>query len=266
MKKVRGIIIAICLAVIALGVWKIVSIQTEYAQGEKTYENLEVHIAMPKPVVVDHYTLRLEGEEPQTETEWHETITEETVFPTVDFVSLQTINAEIIGWLYCEGTSISYPVVQGDDNSYYLNHLFDRTRNSSGSVFLDSRNWPDLSDRNSILYGHNMKNGSMFASLTGYKDQAFYEEHPRFLLMTPGKNYTIDVFSSTVVSEEDGFWKVEFQDDAEFDAWLQSVISRSKINTGTRPGPDDRVVTFSTCSYEYEGARFIVTGILREAK
>ena len=87
-----------------------------------------------------------------------------------------------------EGTKINYPIVQGEENSYYLKHLFSGEWNGSGCIFLDFRNDASFADRHSIIYGHHMKNGTMFTDLDKYKKQEFFDEHPIALLITPDKN------------------------------------------------------------------------------
>ena len=93
------------------------------------------------------------------------------------------MNPNVIGWIEIPGLSISYPVVQGTDNAYYLHHLFTGEYNSSGSIFADWHNQPDFADPNTIVYGHNMKNGSMFGTLSHYQDQALWEASPNLSLI-----------------------------------------------------------------------------------
>lgn len=271
MKILRGIIIFICLGIIAFGCWKIFSIQFGYHQGEQAYEELETFIAIPEPPTAT----RPAGTKPTATNAAAATapdgVPEETLeyvpidFPEVDFNALRGVNPGVVGWIYCEGTSINYPIVQGPDNDYYLDHLFNGQPNGSGAIFLDRRNKADFSDVNSIVFGHNMKNGAMFAGLTGYKTQSFYEEHPRFLLMTPEKNYVAEIFAGVVMGEWDKVWQIDFADDSEIEGWLENLIAQSRITTDVTPTAEDRILTLSTCSYEYNGARFVVLCVLRAA-
>lgn len=187
---------------------------------------------------------------------------EEINWPTVDFEALLEVNPDVVAWIYIEGTDISYPVVQGDDNSYYLHRLLDGSDNVAGSIFLDYRSESDLSDRNSILYGHNMKNGSMFKGITFYKEQAFYDEHPRCLIMTPNGNYCLEFFAGYITDLNSQTWKMEFASQEEYAQWLEDTVSKSLFSSSIKPSSQDRVVTLSTCSYEFENARFVLVGIL----
>jgi sortase B len=108
-----------------------------------------------------------------------------------------------------------------------------------------------------------MKDGSMFAVLDGYKEQAFYEEHPSLLLLTPEGSYEATVFSAYVAPAAGDAWQLDFEDDADFSARLDSVAANSVIETGVSPGAEDRVLRLSTCSYEYNDARLVVHTVLR---
>lgn len=114
--------------------------------------------------------------------------------------------------------------MQGTDNSYYLKHLYTEEYNGAGSIFLDSRNSSDLSDRHTVIYGHHLKNGAMFSSLTGYKKQDYYEAHPTLYLMTPEKNYEIKVFAGYVASVKDDAWQLNFDCEESFQAWIGRAI------------------------------------------
>lgn len=191
---------------------------------------------------------------------------ESTLWPEIDFEALAEVNPDIVGWLYCADTVIQYPVVQGEDNTYYLNHLFDGQVNASGCLFLDSRVRGDFTDPHSIIYGHHMKNGSMFSALDGYKEQAYYDTRPTFLLLTPEENYVVELFAGYIADAEEGAWSIEFADADDFAQWLEAAKDRSMFSSPVQPTFSDRILTLSTCSYEFPEARFVVLGILRPAE
>ena len=266
MKLIRGTIIVLCLLAIVFGCWKIYGIQSGYRQGQRAYEELEAYITLPDPVPAKVPPVTAPVDEDAAETAHGETAPAfDVTFPEVDFEALRKTNPGVVGWIYGEDTPINYPIAQGPNNDYYLDHLFNGTLNTSGSIYLDSRNNRDYSDTNSILYGHNLKSGAMFAALTNYKQQSYYEEHPRFLLMTPEANYVVEVFASVIMPEWGKAWQTTFADDTELDCWIADILSESEIQTGIAPTMKDRILTLSTCSYEYERARMTVFGILRKA-
>lgn len=253
----------------------------EYRAGEEAYASLSQYVRLEdspspseipsNPTVPTNATepkepseANTEASEPPTETPPDETQESDlTVWPTVDFESLQAINPDVVAWIYLEGTVINYPIVQGEDNSQYLYRLVDGTYNSAGSIFMDYRNEPDFSGRNTILYGHHMKNKSMFGPLTNYKEQSFYDDHPTCLILTPDGNYKLEFFAGYVANLNGQSWKLEFESDEEYGAWLDQAIENSTFQSNITPTPQDRVITLSTCSYEYDDARYVLLGILR---
>ena len=123
---------------------------------------------------------------------------------------------------------------------------------------------PDFSDPHTILYGHNMQNGSMFHDICNYKDSDFYASHPTGLLMTPDGNYYFEIVSAYVASLADSAWQIEFVDDTDLHDWVSASVERSAFVSPIQPQPGDRIITLSTCSYEFNDARFVLVGILRE--
>lgn len=237
-----------------------------YRAGESTYEALTQYVHMeasPGKAVTQLKEEAATEPDPQPNSTESTEVPDDTVWPTVDFDALHAINPDVAAWIFIEGTNINYPVVQGMDNSYYLNHLFDGAGNSAGTIFLDYRNQQDLSDRNTVLYGHHMQNGSMFQQITKYKEQSFYETHPVCLIMTPTGNYKLEFFAGYVTNMNSQAWKMEFESDEEYAQWLNDALSQSLFTGTVKPTAQDRVVTLSTCTYEYNDARFVLVGILK---
>ena len=220
MRKIICVILALFLASsAAFAGYQIFREYTERQESADTYTDLENLISFPEV---------LPEEEPD-ETNLSESGETEPapVGPTIDFAGLEEINEDCVAWIYIEDTAINYPVVQGSDNSYYLKHLIDGKWNSAGCIFLDSRVDSDISDRHSIIYGHHMKDGTMFSGLTKYKKQDYYEAHPAGLLITPEQTYRIEFFAGYVVSVEDSAWKIGFESDEEFETWIKEAKQRS---------------------------------------
>lgn len=118
----------------------------------------------------------------------------------VDFEALWETGPDIIGWLNLPDTAVNYPVTQTDDNEYYLHHLYDGTYNKMGCLFADYENQADFSDRNTIIYGHNMRDGSIFATLNEYDEQSYFDEHPQMYLVTPDGGFICEIFTAFVAS------------------------------------------------------------------
>lgn len=180
----------------------------------------------------------------------------------VDWKALKKVNPDVQGWLYQKGTVINYPVVQGTDNDTYLHTRFDKQWSGGGTLFVDYRMEKGFKGFNSIIYGHHMKDGSMFRSIRGYtKEDGYYDKHKTLELATPHGNYHLVVFSAfiTKATDEDTY-KMTY-DEAEKQAYIDRAWERSELPI-TRDSVDvtknDRLVTLSTCAYDYEEARYIV--------
>lgn len=257
-RKVLWIALIILLAITAaVSGHQIYRIYSEYQSGETSYTDLEQYISFEDPAPSHP------GEEKDPVIENGSGEADPSIFPEIDFDSLREINDQIVGWIYCEDTTINYPITQADDNSYYLKHLFNGEYNSSGCIFLDYRNSRDFTDPHSVIYGHHMRNGNMFAALDDFKEQSYYEAHPQFLLMTPQQNFVVEIFAGYVANVKDEAWKVDFGTMDEYETWIRKTIEKSCIQTGIVPAATDRILTLSTCSYEFDNARFVLLGILQ---
>ena len=181
---------------------------------------------------------------------------------SMDFSELQKINGDIIGWLYAEGTKIDYPVLHGEDNEYYLDHLYNKEYNSSGSLFADYRNHDDFSDQNTVVYGHHMANGTMFGSIELYRDQEFYEASPTMMLYTPAGDYLVELVSGTHESGYDEFVSFQFQSDEEFMEYVDAIRSRSTFQSNVSVEPGDQLISLCTCAYVFDNARYMLVGKL----
>lgn len=231
----------------------------EYRAGEQSYEALEKTVISVSPKESPGGSLpAAAGDGADTGTDAQESI------PDVDFDAMYRINPDTAGWLYSPDTVISYPVVQGNDNVYYLKHLFDGTQNSAGCLFLDSR-CSGTEGRNSIIYGHHMKNGTLFAALDGYREQSYYDTHPRMFFITPDKTLVIELFSAYVAGQDSEAWQLEFSSDEEYAGWLERISDSSMFESEVIPDISDKVITLSTCNYSYQGARLVCHGIIKEA-
>lgn len=161
-----------------------------------------------------------------------------------------------------EALDISYPVVQGKDNAYYLHHLFSGESNINGSIFVDCHNQPDFTDQNTIVYGHNMKNGSMFGTLDKYQDQTLFEQHPEFYIYLPGKILKYRIFSCYAGRTGSEGYRYHFPEAEDFQIFLDTVSSYGDYDTGTELSVTDRIVTLSTCVNSRRNYRYLVHGKL----
>lgn len=174
----------------------------------------------------------------------------------VDFESLCAEYEDIVAWIYCPNTKINYPIVQSYDNEYYLYRLLDGTWNVNGTIFMDYRNNADFSDSNTMIHGHHMKTGAMFGQLNDYKKQSFYEEHPYMYIYTPEQDYRIDLIAGCIVESVSDIYDTEPSSSAVWDCINSSTFVADVEYSG------GKIVTLSTCTYEYDDARYVVLGEL----
>ena len=174
--------------------------------------------------------------------------------------SLNEAYPNAIGWLYIPNTRISYPVMQGEDNEYYLHHDFDGSPLKAGSVFLDCRCENRFMNSVNILYGHSMKNGTMFAGVLNFSDSSYFDSHRYGWLATPEIVYRIDFFSCAKTDCNDEL----YDGNTPISEWIPHICEKSVVLKETDYADNDRFISLSTCSYEFKNARTVLTGRLVE--
>ncbi len=179
---------------------------------------------------------------------------------SLDWDSLLAQNPDIVGWIRMDPT-INYPVVKGSDNSYYLTHGFNQSYNINGCIFMNCQNKSDWSDRNTVVYGHNMINGVMFGNNSYYSDKSYTDSHPYFFIYVPDGKYTYTIFDTMVVYDATTPYNITFQSDDEFDAYLEEMNRVKSYGMDVKVATDDKIVTLSTCTNS-GSTRFLIQGVL----
>lgn len=182
----------------------------------------------------------------------------------VDFDILREQNPDIIGWIYSPDTPINYPIAQSEDNDYYLRRLTDGTRNTAGTIFVDFRNSADFSDRNTLVYGHNMKNDTMFGTLSEYDSQSYYESHRTLWLLTPEQSWKLEPIAGFVTRADSDSY-ILFESREELTGYLEEALTRSGFESEVDPEQTERIVTLSTCTYQGVDKRYILICAISEA-
>lgn len=238
-------VLAICL--IGVSGYRLLGIYTDYAAGTDLYNRVAQQAAARTPASPNGQTV---GEAPP-----------EALPISIDFEALCRTNPDIVGWIYCPDTILHYPVVQAEDNDYYLRRMVDGSDNSSGSIFLDCRNSGDFGDPTSILHGHNMKNDAMFGTLPNYSDPGYYERHPTLWLMTPSATCRIDLFAGFVTPADSPFYRLH-EDETPWRELLRQAAAQSDFEAKIDLDTVEQAILLSTCSYQYRDARYILLGSL----
>ena len=277
-KVMRSILIIICLGVMLFSLWKLWGIVSEYRASRNAYDDLagkyvKVEVIEPelkKPVLSDgagndtsakKETVTEAAEETADETA--HVPAEESIMITVDFPTLVEECPDVVGWIYSPGTPINYPIVQSDDNEYYLHRLLDGSYNKGGTLFIDSYNQPDFSDWNTFLYGHNMRDNSMFGTVDNYRQKDYYGKHPVMYLLTPEKNYVIELVAGCTIPADSAVYRM-LNTVEDRDALVAELSRSSSFKANVELGEDDKLITLSTCVYDYDNARYVVVGVLKE--
>lgn len=172
------------------------------------------------------------------------------------FQTLLEMNSDFVGWLDIENTRVSYPVVHGEDNDFYLTHNFDRVEDKVGAIFMDYRNEINSFAKNLIIYGHNMKDGSMFGTLKEYLDPTYFKEQNMITFEISDRTYIWEVFS--VYESSDLDWMVtSFGIEDDYQHFLDEIVDRSVINSEMMVSQEDHILTLATCTSSDE-KRFVL--------
>lgn len=249
--------IIICLGVFSFSAYKLFTIYQDYKVGEEEYAELQKFAMQPEKVEA---VPEQGGETAEGETVSLDSL--DYVPPVVDFESLNQINPDIVGWLVVEALDINYPIVQGKDNDEYLHRTFEKKDNFAGSIFMDYMNNRDFSDSHTIIYGHNMKNQSMFGKLKFIKEQEKYKDSRYFWIITPEHKYRYTIFSAHVTPVSGDTYTLFSAPDQQFLDYLNQMKKESQIPQIDIPlSMNDKIVTLTTCTSS-DTSRFVVQGVL----
>lgn len=176
----------------------------------------------------------------------------------IDFDRLHEINEDIIGWIYFDNDVINYPIAQADDNDFYLRRTITGEHNNAGTIFSDYKNNYDFSDYNTFLYGHNMRDGSMFAFLNKYTDIDNYQQYPSFWIVTPEGQHQYEIFSLYQTGSVSESFQISFYSEEDYASYLDHVKDLSIHDTEVEVDSSDNIITLSTCLYNDNTRRFLV--------
>ncbi|MEG0856265.1 MAG: class B sortase [Terrisporobacter sp.] len=222
MKKIfLNIVTLICIITIGISGYKIYTTLSDYKKADNVYSNIR-----QTKENMDNKNLSKE---------------------------MSSINSDYKGWINVEGTNIDYPMVQGADNSFYLNHDFNKNYLPAGSIFIDYRN-NLTTDSNTIVYGHHMRNSTMFGQIEKFKKQDFFDENKYITITNENKTYKYEIFAIGIYPSDFGYTEINFADSNDFDLFLQKIMGEA-LFTRNIVSSSDQIITLSTCSYEFDDAR-----------
>ena len=257
---VRTIILIAAFAVLIYSGYQLFTIFHGYAAADNEYEDIQKEFTRP--------VVKPEGPTPEPEAvespeEGSTRLIEDAEPPLeVDWDELKSVNSDIVGWIYVEAQSgISYPICQTTDNEYYLHRTFRKEPIFAGAIFEEFCNSPEFSDPNTIVYGHNMKSGSMFGMLKRLKEQSRYDEAPYFWILTPKGNYRYHIYAAFDTPVNSDVYMLFSKQGKEFMEWEQKMQNASEVSNSVPLAEDDFTVTLSTCTSD-ESVRCVVLGKL----
>ena len=187
----------------------------------------------------------------------------------VDFDGMWKVNPDVYAWITIPGTVIDYPILQhATDNSYYLNYNIDGSYGRPGCIYTENTNSKEFTDNNTIIYGHNMRNGSMFADLHKFEDATFFEEHKEVIIYTPEKELKYTVFAAYVYDDRHLMYSFNFADEQVFANYLNDIQNMRSMNAFIREDitvtADDNIITLSTCMAKQPSNRYLVQAVLQQ--
>lgn len=191
--------------------------------------------------------------------------TEET---NINFEELQSINPEIIAWIYIGGTNINYPILQNKSNTYYLKHNYKKQYSGAGSIYMDASADKNFTSQNTFIYGHYTSNKTMFGELGNFMNQDFFDTHKDIFIYTPTKTYIVDLFSVYVDEANSNSYQMSYANAEELENYLKLIQSKSRIKSDIEDiSIEDRIITFYSCSRETnykKQDRYFLHGIIKE--
>ena len=250
-KKKSDVLLTIALiaaiAVFCYAAFNLYHIYTEYKKGTDEYNQIEAMAVTGR----DADSTEVAGPSAQIKPPIE-----------VDFDKLKSVNEDVVGWIYVDALpDISYPIVKGKDNQTYLHQTYEKNYNFAGTIFVDYENSGDFSDCNTLVYGHNMKNGSMFGHLKKFReDDKLYKQDKYFWILTPERNYRYEIISAYTTGVNSDTYTLFKGPGEEFEKYLETIKGYSEIQTDdTDLTIKDKIVTLSTCTGN-ESTRFVVQG------
>lgn len=241
------IALIVAIAVFCYAAFNLYHIYTEYKKGTDEYNQIEEMAVTER----DADSAEVAGPNAQLKPPIE-----------VDFDKLKSVNEDVVGWIYVDALpDISYPIVKGKDNQTYLHQTYEKNYNFAGTIFVDYENSGDFSDCNTLVYGHNMKNGSMFGHLKKFReDDRLYKQDKYFWILTPERNYRYEIITAYTTGVNSDTYTLFKGPGEEFEKYLETIKGYSEIQTDdTDLTIKDRIVTLSTCTGN-ESTRFVVQG------
>lgn len=248
-------IVVICITAILVSGYQLFKTFREYKIASDEYDKIAEQVVKPPTDTVDESNAKPEGTEHKKKKKLKAPI-------SIDFASLEATNPDIVGWIHVEGLDgVSYPIVQGDTNDKYLHTTFQGTYNFAGSIFMDCQNRSDFGDCTTVVYGHNMKDGSMFGRLKWFETQNSYSVSPYIWVLTPTETMKYEIFASYETPVNSSTYTLFRRPSKEFLKYCNEMKSLSAIKTNdVTLDARSKILTLSTCTGNEE-TRYVIQAV-----
>ena len=237
-KRIYTVLEVIFIAIFIFSLSQLIKIGLDYRRGNQLYEGVQNKVEEVTESKKDYHFL-------------------------VDLNELQKTNKDIAGWIKVPDTPIDYPVLEPEDNQYYLKHTYDNIYSDFGSIFIDK--YCTMDDKNTVIYGHNTRNDAMFGSLKKYKDSDYFNNHPNVYLLYGDTEKQYQIVAALTVEITDPIYKFQFSDSKEQKQWIEDIYNRAECN---RPDMkftgEEKFITLSTCTSRTKTERFVI--VAKEVK
>lgn len=242
----------------------------EVAKAAMTEDEIQaLYKEHKKETAVEAETVEVTTEEATEAADEPETVEVNTSDSPVDWEGLWEVNEDVYAWITVPGTVIDYPILQhATDNTYYLNYNIDGSYGYPGCIYTENMNAKDFTDNNTVIYGHNMKNGSMFAGLHQYEERSFFEEHPQVLIYTPEKTYEYTIFAAYIYDDRHLLYSFDFANEDVYASYLDTVLNMRDLSANIRDDiavtREDSIITLVTCMSNQPDKRLLVQAVLND--
>jgi len=243
----------------------------EPVKAVMTQEEMEALYEEHKSDSVGESNSEVVTQEEMTEVQNVEESVENSVYPydcPVDFEGLWETNRDVYAWITIPGTEIDYPILQHEtDNTYYLNYNIDGSYGYPGCIYTENMNSKDFTDNNTVIYGHNMKNGTMFAALHKFEDASFFEEHQKVHIYTPEEELNYTIFAAYIYDDRHLLYSFDFSNKEVYASYLEEIQNMRSMNALIREEvevtKEDKIITLETCMKREPDKRLIVQAVLQ---
>lgn len=219
--SIYTVLMLVCIVVFLFALYNVIKILSDYKEIDNYYEAAQEQFA----------------------------VVEDGILSQVDFAKIRGVNDDVVCWINIKDTNISYPVLKGANNDYYLNRNYEKQYLVAGSIFVDSMNSSDFSDLHTIIYGHNMHNGSMFGKLDKFKSEKYRDEHPNIYLLFPdGKWYKYEIYSYYTADVDDGTFELIDESTSKYKTFLELTKKKNIYKNTSAPADGEKILTLSTCT------------------